>query len=438
MNSAVNYPLNCGLANSSFSFLFSKQTVADRSFDSSYFFTQRVQTSGTAIQVQFNDSNILRDVGANIVNDINVIITPINNKQAFVKTITSTNTNVLSNDSQSKLIFKYVSTGSASLDIELTTGEKQIIPITTTAQTPATADTFVSFVSNTCINHIYTSMANVCNNTTTKPTHYGFYSTYNIANSTFVKSISCWLKDYDLTGLCVATGNGNTRMCTMITPHHAIGIKHVNFHPQIGESVRFLASDNTVVTRIVESVSYVNQYDCSIIKFTQPVPDTVKKYKLLPENAKNYLPDNQNIYASNKIQITYQMCKCPIIAISHYIADPSYPLQRSNRFVYARDVTFATLIGSGTINHDFSLWFPEYDGNFPGDTWLSPIRGGDSGGPCFAIINNDLVLLGSHITSFNTLNYSGIINEIQATINTMGPENQTIQTANLSQFTFFA
>jgi hypothetical protein len=76
--------------------------------------------------------------------------------------------------------------------------------------------------------------------------------------------------------------------------------------------------------------------------------------------------------------------------------------------------------------------FPNYNGVPSG------IRGGDSGGPCFFIINGELALghcfLGGNGGPF----HPSFLSQIQAALDTLGPGGQTYQTVDLSEFTNFA
>jgi hypothetical protein len=440
MNDARHHPINCGITDSVFLRTFTKQSVNQRSFDIALQYEPRLLQEGNIEPVILNDTNLLRSTQNVTVNDARIIVLPFMNRKAFLKKVKSSNTNIFFTGSPDSPLFFNNSTGSCLLSAELDTGETQVITAIAQASSPQTVDTFVSFVENSLCYHIYNEMFELCNNSTTKPNHYGYYNIYNTSNEQFTKNPNCWFSEFDLSGVCVATGSGNTRMCVAITPHHAIGIKHGSFHPQIGESVFFVANDNSVVSRVVQNVSYVSNFDCSVIRFNNSLPDNINKYKLLPSNVSSFLPNNRNFYNSNgSIQSSVQMHRCPVIVVSHYIADPSYTLQRNNRFVYVRDVDEAiTDLGQGKISGNYSTHFPNYNGFFEGDTWLSPIRGGDSGGPCFAVINQELVLLGSHITAFSTGSLCAFLTEIQNTINTLGPSGQTIQTVDLSSFTDFS
>lgn len=441
MTTSRNHPINCGLATTAnFSRTFAKQSIAERSFNLSLQYEPRILSQGQTESLVFNDSNIVRSTQNVTVNDARIIVSPFMNRRAFLRRVESSNNSIFFSESPSAPLFIHGGVGSCLLFAELDTGETQVITAIAQASSPQTVDIFVSFVDGSLCSYIYNTMEALCDDSTLKPNHYGFYDSYNIASGEFTKNTSCWLRDFDLSGVCVATESGNTRMCVAITPHHAIAIKHDSFHPQVGESVTFVTNDGSVIVRTVQDVSYVESFDCSVIKFSNQLPSGVTKYKLLPSNASNYLPINRNFYNPNgSIQTSTQMHRCPVIVVSHYMADTSYALQRSNRFAYVRDVDQANISqGQGFISGGYSTHFTNYSGFFEGDAWLSPIRGGDSGGPCFAVINQELVLLGSHITAFSTSSLSAFLSQIQSTIDTLGPSGQTIQTVDLSGFTDFS
>jgi hypothetical protein len=233
-------------------------------------------------------------------------------------------------------------------------------------------------------------------------------------------------------------------MCTAITPWHAIAINHFSFHPQVGEVVEFVAPDNSVVSRTVDSFSQVGSLDCVIVKFTEALPSEIKKYKMLPSDAGDYFPINKNIFNVDNVIDAQRLADFPIIICSHYIREASYPLSRNNRFVYMHRVETAVFEESD-ISPIYGLGYLEYffvhspssiDSGYSG--YAANVVGGDSGGAIFTIINNELILFSNHVGTFYSLNLCKFLSQIQSTIDTLGPSGQTIQTVDLSEFTDFS
>jgi hypothetical protein len=438
MLAAQNHPKNCGFATTAtYPLLYSKQSISQRSFDLAAITVPRVVSGGATTEVDVGDSLNLRSEAALTANDYLLNLNSRGLRDVVLRRVIASNENVLRPRTNNPRSIEYIGNGACIITVELVSGEKQVIGLTGQTSTPNVVDSFVSFIGGSLIKHIYDQTALQCAKNTSHPQHYSVFSTFSPATQSFAKNAGCWF-DGDLSGVNVATAGGTTRMCTVVTPWHALGIVHASFHPRVGETVMFVSNAGAVVTRTVEAVQYVGQRDCSVIKFTQALPDSVAKYPLLPADAGDFLPVNRIFYNQGVPLNLYSMYRCPIVAISHYIADPAFVGQRGGRFVYVRDVEFAEFLAGSSINANYSTWFPNHSGNFEGDTWLSPIRGGDSGGPQFVLINNQLVLIGSHITAFSCLNIAPLRSEIQAVINALGPANQTLGSANLSGFTNFA
>jgi hypothetical protein len=453
VDDSLNHPIDCGLATTGqFARQFTKQTIAQRSADLSYERVSRVTDPVSPTSTQYGDLNVIRYDEGQSVSDYRVAVSPLETKTAFVKSAQSSNPAALINSDANKLFFSFVGNGETVITTELTNGEQYAQLLKAETYTQYQYDAFQSFVDGTLIKAINDSTVALLNNSTAPLGHYPYYSTYNVSTATYARNPQCWIGGLDLSGLCVATAGGNTRMCAMVAPQFAVGIRHAFFHPKVGESVVFCTPQNETITRIVESVSYLfsdppqNLFyrDFSLIKFTQPVPDSITKYKLFPSNAEDYFPLNwtyNRIVNANlpPVAESYSMRYCPVVGVSHYRWDTEYQLQRSNRFAYLAEVVIGnlgeatpTFISEQSISFDPHPSYPNYNGK---SSWF---RGGDSGGPVFAVLNGDLILLGSLISEHWIKHVGSFVDQIQAKIDEVGPADQTVQTVNLSAFTNFA
>lgn len=435
---AANHPANCGSATTqSFPLLYAKQTISQRSFDLSTNLVPRLVSGGNLSAVAVGDALYNRAEAAITADDHELQLESRGLRPVNLWRVSSSNNQVLQPQADNPRAIECFGNGTAQITVELLNGEKQVTTLVGNISTPNIVDTFTGLAGGSLIQHIYQQTAAQCARPTMPPQHYAAYSTFSPATQSFTKNAGCWF-DGDLSGVSVDTAGGATRMCTAVTPWHALGIVHASFHPAVGETVMFVDSNGAVVTRSVEAVQYVGSRDCSVIKFTQALPSTVAKYPLLPTDAASYLPVNRILYNQGVAGTSYSMYRCPLLALSHYIGDPEFSGQRSGRFVYVRDVEIAYFEAGDGVYSNYSTWFPNHAGKFAGDPWLSPIRGGDSGGPQFVLVNNQLVLIGSHRTSFLCYNLASLRSEIQTVINALGPANQTLGAADLSTFTNFA
>jgi hypothetical protein len=277
MQNSRNHPIDCGLATTDpFSRQFAKQTIANRSANIAYNQINRVIDPINPTNIQYGDLNVLRYDQGQAVTDFEISIEPNAGRSPFLKSIQSSNESILANTLENPLSFTFVNNGQCVINTELQNGEKYAQLLKTETLNEYQYDVFHSFVDGSLIKAINDSTLPFLDNSTSPLGHYAYYSTYNSATNTFVKNPSCWLADLDLSGTCVLTAGGNTRMCSMITPSFAVGVRHFQFHPRVGESVVFCTPQNESITRIVESVHYFpyvpqfpipQNYDFSLIKF---------------------------------------------------------------------------------------------------------------------------------------------------------------------------
>ena len=445
MEPSKHHPIDCGVATTSvFPISWEKQLVGERSFDILNTPSPRITQGGEVSSVLVGDINYARNTGATFVYDYNV--TPLfrEGKTGVVDSFSSKNTNIANNNNELDTLFSHVTDGSVSIVVSLKTGEKNITVLDMLETTNNTVDEFLNFADGSAIKHSDDTVSSLKNNTTEAPLHYAVYSTYNNPTSTYTRNTACWLASYDFSGVCVKTGNGGTRMCVAITPWHALGINHFNFHPRVGEVVEFCTLENTVVSRVVDSVLQVGTNDCVVVKFTEALPENIKKYKMFAANSGDYFPKNREFFSTTNVINSQRMNRFPVIICSHFINEASYPLTRANRFVYLHRID-TNIFDSSDISPTYGLGYLQFflthnkingDAGYSG--YSNNIIGGDSGGPIFGIINNELILLSNHIGPYYALNLCKFLTEIQSTINTLGPSGQTIQTVDLSGFTDFS
>jgi hypothetical protein len=436
MTPSRNHPINCGTATSQFARTNPKQTIAQRSADLSFVSESQLITPSSTESVTLGDINYSRAnffvAGTNLRVQLDYLVGQFNR----IKQITSSNPSVLSVSTTDPMLLEYQSAGQSRITVELADGEQITSQVTATQSPPGFTDTFVSFVPGSLGKHVFDQMRLYANNTTLPPQHYRIYSTFDTATNTYQQNAQGWAAALDFSGMMVnKSGSPGVTRVSAITPHHAIGASH--YGPEVGDVIFFCDQNNQTVSRTVSArTDLAGNTDCCLIRFSQPLPSTVKTYRTLPSTYRDYAPINRSDLAR---RCTFW----PIIVTSHYRWDAAWPLQRSGRFPYfyhsrsGKDGVFASSPGDlhfiffSTANA-FPNDFPAYNGE------ESRLRGGDSGGPCFYVINGELVLVqcllggngGPFIPSFRA--------QIQAALDTLGPGNQTFETVDLSGFTNFA
>jgi hypothetical protein len=436
---AINYPINCGVATTSaFVRQFSKQTVANRTANLEFFIEYKQITSGSSVSVTLGDINYNRNTYPESATNIRAFVDYLPEKFSVVDSIQSRNTSVLSNPTSSDpLLFEYQNNGTTQITAKFNTNEKITKSVSTfTVAESSTQDVFLNFINGSIGRHIYDQIRQYADGSTSSPNHYPIYSTFNQTSNIYVKNQSHWTGNLNFSGLTVnKMGSGGVTNVSAITPHHAIGVAH--YAPEVGDVLYFCDSNNQTVARTVQSRQFVSNQDCVIVRFSETLPETVKKYKTLPSNFLNYFPINRNIYSVFGIANTFRGAFMPAIVCSHYRWDSDWPLQRSNRYAYLYQTSFfSTGLFSETIAFGPASSapnsFPDYNGQPSG------IRGGDSGSPCFFVINNDLVLVHCHTSGGGGPLHPSFLSSIQSTIDTLGPSGQTYETVDISGFTDFS
>jgi hypothetical protein len=421
VTTSQNHPINCGEADSEFAFNFAKQTIADRSVDVTVTTEFKPLFGSSESSVVLGDTNYLRNTPSIAGTSARLNLEYRQDKFPRVRATSSSNLAVLAPAAGDPLLFEYQSTGSAVLGFELSNGERFAKSVTASITSSPTVDTFVSFVSGSLGQHIDQQTRARANGSTSSPEHYPIYSTYNQTTNTYAKNAGCWAADLDFSGMTVnRVGSVPAGRVSAITPHHAIGAAH--YGPEVGDVIYFCDANNQTVSRTVSAREDFSDSDSCIVRFSQALPGTVKTYKTLPANWQDYAP-----IANSAGDRTFNW---PILITSHYRWDAEWPLQRSNRFVYISEIY--RNLGTVILFRRSSPDFADYDGSPSG------IRGGDSGGPCFFIINGELVLVHCFFGANGGPFQPAYLAQIQAAIDTLGPGGQTYETVDLSGFTNFA
>ncbi len=385
---AVNHPINCGLANSTFTRQFEKQTISNRSFDIEAIEKKRITSAGSSSTITVNDKSVLRNVSTAYVTDFIVKLInriPSNNTITF----SSDNPTVLSHPVESNIdtqIATYQSNGNCTLRVTSNNGEVSLINVTTSSASSATVDTFLNWVTNSLALHCEQQIDSRLSGDMTV-----YSSQDSINGNTFIRNQNCWISDIDLT--CISPWNStgrNTMGGTLISRRHVLFCEHLNFRPEIGATIKFVTSDNTVISRTITNrlthPSYVPYYpDICIGVLDSDVPLSISFAKVLPSNWRTYLP---SLSTSSSI-----------------------PVLRLNQNERASVANWRGSFGN------LGSFFLQYPSSTLRQSYYENIITGDSGNPVLLIIDGDLVVLGTftsggagggtlvsdHITAINTM-----------------------------------
>ena len=124
------------------------------------------------------------------------------------------------------------------------------------------------------------------------------FTTQNHAGNTYVRNPNVWCADIvsKLTGISPWNSRGGaTRAGTLITPRHVINAEH--YPLLVGDTIRFVAADNTVHTRTVTGKATHPTYtpynpDFRVYTLNSDLPAAITPCKVAPANIGSYLVNN--------------------------------------------------------------------------------------------------------------------------------------------------
>jgi len=128
------------------------------------------------------------------------------------------------------------------------------------------------------------------------------YASMDHATTNYVRNTNCWVHGFDLT--CIAAYNSfemaTRRAGTLISPRHVVFANH--YFPPNGTELRFVANDNTVVTRVLSNSMQIALTDLRIGVLDSDVPTNLITFaKVLPSSYTNYFPNLLNPISTNTI-----------------------------------------------------------------------------------------------------------------------------------------
>jgi hypothetical protein len=261
-------------------------------------------------------------------------------------------------------------------------------------QTPVTADVFANYIDGSLGAHTTTSTDSLLSG-----------EDVNLFSSTspFTRNLRCWAATLDWTGVSPTNSLDPLRRGgTLVSPRHVVWANHFNI-PN-GTSLTFVDNSNQTVIRTVSNSLQVANSDIRVGVLNEDVSGSISFYSVLPASWRNYL-------------VTVLSTSLPLIAITQ------------QKKVICREM-FNIISNGEILAHGIAQKTDR-------SAYTAPLVVGDSGQPLFMLINNELILLGSHYTSTGIPQLTHYIDEINAAMTTLGGGYQ-LTTVDLSAFTNFA
>jgi hypothetical protein len=246
------------------------------------------------------------------------------------------------------------------------------------------------------------------------------YTSQDHVTPAYVRNTSFFLQSTHAEALtCASPWNSRqvgNRAGTAITARHAVLANH---YPLIaGDTLRFIASDNTVITRTVVQAAriFINGEgtDAWMILFDSDLPASITPCKIFPDGYETYLPAGATTAAAATL---------PLLAMDFSENGIALDLIRES-------VSSLPTMIFGTPTLPDRLAF--YD----------PIISGDSGNPIFAVIGSELWLLSTFFGAGAGPFYGGLVSELNAMITTLDTlqgdlTGHTVTVGDLSSYTAY-
>ena len=236
----------------------------------------------------------------------------------------------------------------------------------------------------------------------------------------YVRNTSFFLQGTHAEALtCASPWNstgGTRRAGTAITPRHAVCANH--YPIPVGATIRFIASDNTVITRTVVQAARIfkngNGTDAWMILFDSDLPASITPCKIFPDGYETYLPAGATTAAAFAL---------PLLAMDFSENGIALDLIKESA-----NTNPTMIYGAPTIPHRLAF----YD----------PIISGDSGNPIFAVIGSELWLLSTFFGAASGPFYGALVTELNAMITTLDTlqgdiTGHTVTVGDLSSYTAY-
>jgi hypothetical protein len=220
------------------------------------------------------------------------------------------------------------------------------------------------------------------------------YTSQNHATVTYIRNTDFLLWSTHAEALtCASPWNsrsGSRRAGTAITPRHAVLAAHYPLYA--GDSLRFITSDNTVITRNVVSTSVIFREgvntDAMLVLLDSDLPSSITPCKIFPANYEVYLPAGGTTRAGEDL--------------------PLFSFDQSERG------SVRSLRGASR-NQSFIVNFREP--KLPNRlAFYDSAISGDSGNPIFAVTNSELWLLSTYWSAASGPFYGGLVAELNDAI----------------------
>jgi len=207
------------------------------------------------------------------------------------------------------------------------------------------------------------------------------FSGFVQATFSWVRNPASWVRVFNWTGVAVGiNGLGGVGGGTLISRRHVLFANHVPY-PARPIDIFFVNKDSRTFNYKVTNVQQVGSTDIAIGTLDKDADPSLIVYRVLPDNWLQYI-------ANKPVPLTATYIAAGITTpIQTFVLPILYANQ--DRKVSTGDVININLAGNASVS------IPAFE---PARAFGDGVRGGDSGNPIFAMLGDELVLLGGWYT----------------------------------------
>jgi hypothetical protein len=212
------------------------------------------------------------------------------------------------------------------------------------------------------------------------------FSGFTQATFSWIRNPASWVRVFNWTGVSAGiNGLGGVGGGTLISRRHVLFSAHVPYPntptgPVIPFEIFFVNANSRTFTYKVTNVQQVGSSDIAIGTLAQDADPSLNVYRVLPDNWAQYIANNtiqpNATYIAMGLTTPTQTFVLPVLYTGQ------------DRKVSTADV-ISIMYGLAGVN------IPAFE---PARAFGDPIIGGDSGNPIFAMVGDELVLLGAMYT----------------------------------------
>ena len=241
------------------------------------------------------------------------------------------------------------------------------------------------------------------------------FSGFTQATFSWIRNPASWVRAFNWTGLSAGiNGLGGVGGGTLISRRHVLFANHVPY-PARPLDIFFTNADSRTFNYKVTNVQQVGSTDIAIGTLDKDADPSLTVYRVLPDNWSQYI-------ANKTIQPTATYIAMGLTTPTQTFVLPVLYTGQDRKVSTADVISIAYGIAGVNI--------PAFE---PARAFGDGVRGGDSGNPIFAMLGDELVLLGAWYTGPN-LGYTvgtfpWLLDQKPAIEKIMG---QKLQVANMS------